>query len=96
MEKPKLKTADQDGRYSGIITQFVRHVTSSPNDVAILGRTIYPPSLVVIDLILKCSLILEKGENITFLFTGFIRRVFFIHIYIYSTDKQAQEQFLLQ
>ena len=44
--------ADQDGRHSEIITQLLRHVTSSPHDVEVKGdifrRTIYPPSVVVI------------------------------------------------
>ena len=44
--------ADQDGRHSEMITQLPRHVTSSPNDAHvkgdIFGRTICPPSLVII------------------------------------------------
>ena len=44
--------ADQDGRHSEMITQLLRHVTSSPYDADvrrdIFRRTIYPPSLVVI------------------------------------------------
>ena len=51
----KSKMADQDGRHSEMITQLLRHVTSSPRDAdakgAILRRTIYLPSLVVIALL---------------------------------------------
>ena len=42
--------ADQDGRHSEMITQLLRHVTSSPHDadvkVDIFRRTIYPLGLV--------------------------------------------------
>ena len=42
--------ADQDGRPSEIISQLIRHVTSSPRDVDInadiFRGTIYPPSLI--------------------------------------------------
>ena len=51
-EIKKSKMVDQDGRHSEMITQLLRHMTSSPNDADakgdIFGRTIYPPSLVVI------------------------------------------------
>ena len=44
--------ADQDGRHSEMITQFLRHLTSSPHDGDCKGDifrlSIYPPSLVVI------------------------------------------------
>ena len=44
--------ADQDGRHSEMITQLLRHVTSSTHDADvkedIFRRTIYLPSLVVI------------------------------------------------
>ena len=44
--------ADQGGRYSEMITQLLRHVTSQSHDADvkedIFKRTIYPPSLVVI------------------------------------------------
>ena len=47
--------ADQDGRHSKMITQLLRHVTSSPHDAVVKGdifrRTIYPPSLAVIAVI---------------------------------------------
>ena len=45
--------ADQDGRHSELITQLLRHVTSSPHDVKgdIFRRPIYIPGLVVIDFI---------------------------------------------
>ena len=43
--------ADQDGHHSKVITQLLRHVTSSPRDADVKGdifrRTIYPPSLIV-------------------------------------------------
>ena len=49
--------ADQDGRHSEMITQLLRHVESSPHDTDVKGdsfrRTIYPPSLFVIALILS-------------------------------------------
>ena len=42
----------QDSRHSEMITQLLRHVTSSPRDEDVKGdifiRTIFPPSLVVI------------------------------------------------
>ena len=47
--------ADQDGRHSEMITQLLRHVTSSRHDADVKGdifrRTIYPSSLVVLALI---------------------------------------------
>ena len=56
---------DQDGRHSEMITQLLRHVTSSSNDADvkgdIFGRTIYPPSLVVIAFIF--SELREGGRN---------------------------------
>ena len=39
--------ADQDGRHSEMITELLRHVTSSHHD-ADVRYTIYPPSVVVI------------------------------------------------
>ena len=46
--------ADQDGRHSEMITQLLRHVTSSPHEAVVKGdifrHTIYTLSLVVIDL----------------------------------------------
>ena len=48
----KSNMAAQDGRHSEMITQLLRHVTSSPIDADVKGdifrHTIYPPSLVVI------------------------------------------------
>ena len=48
--------ADQDSRHSDMMTQILRHLTSSPYDVNVKGnifrRTIYPPGVVVIALIL--------------------------------------------
>ena len=44
--------ADEDGRYSEMITQVLRHVTSKPRDADvkgdIFGHTICPPSLVAV------------------------------------------------
>ena len=44
--------ADQDGRYSEMITHLLRHVISSPHDADVKGdifrHTIYPPSIGVI------------------------------------------------
>ena len=57
--------ADQDARRSEMITQVLRHVTSSPHDADVKGdilrRTIYPPSLVVIAFIF--SELRREGRN---------------------------------
>ena len=57
--------ADQDGRRSEMITQLLRHVTSSPHDADVKGdilrRTIFPPSLVVIAFIFSES---RRGRGI--------------------------------
>ena len=46
----KSKMPDEDGRHSEMITQLLRHVTSSPHDTEVKGniftRNIHPPSLV--------------------------------------------------
>ena len=59
----KSKMADQDGRHSEMITQLLRHVTSSPYDANIKGdifrHTIYPPILVVIAFIFSE---LQRGQ----------------------------------
>ena len=51
--------ADQVGHHSEMITQLLRHMTSSPHDVDVIGeifrRTIYPPSLVAIAFIYSQS-----------------------------------------
>ena len=48
----KSKMVDQDGHYPEMITQLLRHMTSSPHIAEVKGdifrHTIYPPSLVVI------------------------------------------------
>ena len=55
----KSKMADQDGRRSKMMTQFLRHVTSSAHYAGVkrnsFRRTIYPLSLVVIALMLLKS-----------------------------------------
>ena len=51
--------ADQDGRHSEMVTQLLRHVTSSPHNGDVKGdifrRTIYPPNVVVIAFIYSRS-----------------------------------------
>ena len=63
----KSKMADQDGRYTSIMTNFLSHVTPSLHDADLKGdifrRTIYPLSLVVITFIFK-ELWMEGGEEI--------------------------------
>ena len=55
----KSKLADQDGRRSKMMTQFLRHVTSSAHYAGVkrnsFRRTIYPLSLMVIALMLLKS-----------------------------------------
>ena len=57
----KSKLADD----SEMITQLLRHVTSSPDNVDVKGdifrHTIYPPSLVVIAFMNECTEISNKG-----------------------------------
>ena len=50
-KNPEIPDTNQDGRHSDIMTQLLRHMTSSPYykefKENILGRTIYPLSFVV-------------------------------------------------
>ena len=65
--------ADQDGRHSEVITQLLRHVTSSTHDMEvkedIFRRTIYSPSLVVIAFILESFRFGDENEY-EYEFTG--------------------------
>ena len=65
----KSKMADQDGRHSEMITQLLRHVTSSPHDADVKGdifrHTIYPPSLVLVVIALIFSELLGRGVEST-------------------------------
>ena len=52
----KSKMANQDGHHSEMVTQFSRHVMSSPHNSEvkedIIRHTIYPPSVILIACIL--------------------------------------------